>query len=98
MALHGANFMKEHGMDAQGNWYFSLTREGKPLVQPYNIFSDCFAAMAFSELYKATGNEEHKQLALDTFSNILQRQNNPKGVYNKAFSETRPLKKFFDFL
>ncbi|MFN9950239.1 MAG: AGE family epimerase/isomerase, partial [Bacteroidota bacterium] len=30
MALHGARFMQEHGRDAQGNWYFSLTAEGKP--------------------------------------------------------------------
>ncbi len=94
MALHGAEFMKKYGMDAQGNWYFSLTRQGKPLIQPYNIFSDCFAAMAFSELYKATGDESHKKLALDTFSNILDRQNNPKGIYTKAYPETRPLKSF----
>jgi N-acylglucosamine 2-epimerase len=94
MALLGAGFMKKYGMDAQGNWYFSLTREGKPLVQPYNIFSDCFAAMAFSELYKATGEEEYKQIALDTFHNILKRQANPKGLYNKAYPGTRPLKSF----
>lgn len=94
MALHGAGFMKKYGRDEQGNWYFSLTRDGKPLVQPYNIFSDCFAAMAFSELYKATANQEFKQIALNTFSNILKRQNNPKGIYNKLVPETRPLKNF----
>ncbi|MEL7585343.1 MAG: AGE family epimerase/isomerase [Prolixibacteraceae bacterium] len=94
MALHGAAFMEKYGRDASGNWYFSLTREGMPLVQPYNIFSDCFAAMAFSELYKATGNEKHKQIATTTFSNILCRQNNPKGSYSKAFPGTRPLKSF----
>ncbi|MBL7971588.1 MAG: AGE family epimerase/isomerase [Prolixibacteraceae bacterium] len=94
MALHGAEFMKKYGMDAQGNWYFSLTREGKPLVQPYNIFSDCFAAMAFSELYKATGDENHKLLALNTFANIQKRQDNTKGIYNKAYPGTRPLKSF----
>lgn len=94
MALHGAEFMKKYGMDAQGNWYFSLTREGKPLIQPYNIFSDCFAAMAFSELYKATGDENHKKLALNTFSNILNRQHNTKGIYTKAYPGTRPLKSF----
>jgi len=94
MALHGAEFMKKYGMDAQGNWYFSLTREGKPLIQPYNIFSDCFAAMAFSELYKATGDESHKKLALETFSNILNRQQNTKGIYTKAYPGTRPLKSF----
>ena len=94
MALHGAAFMKRYGMDENGNWYFSLTRDGRPLVQPYNIFSDCFAAMAFSELYKATGDEEHKQIALQTFNNILTRQANPKGQYTKAFPGTRPLKSF----
>ncbi len=94
MALHGAKFMEKFGRDNQGNWYFSLTDDGKPLVQPYNIFSDCFAAMAFSELYKATGEENHKQIALNTFNNILARQNNPKGLYNKAYSGTRPLKSF----
>jgi N-acylglucosamine 2-epimerase len=94
MALHGADFMKKYGTDAQGNWYFSLTREGKPLIHPYNIFSDCFAAMAFSELYKATGNEEYKIIALNTFKNILKRQETPKGIYNKAYPGTRPLKSF----
>lgn len=94
MALHGANFMRKYGMDSSGNWYFSLTRDGKPLIQPYNIFSDCFAAMAFSELYKATGDNAHKQLAVDTFRNIQKRQDNPKGSYNKVFPGTRPLKNF----
>jgi len=94
MALHGANFMKKFGMDALGNWYFSLNQEGKPLVHPYNIFSDCFAAMAFSELYKATGNQEYKQIALNTFNNILERQENPKGLYSKAYPGTRSLKNF----
>lgn len=94
MALHGADFMEKHGMDSNGNWYFSLNRSGQPLIQPYNIFSDCFAAMAFSELFLATGKEEHKQLALSTFNNILKRQDNPKGIYTKSFPGTRPLKNF----
>ena len=94
MALHGARFLQDFGMDAEGNWYFSLTREGKPLIQPYNIFSDCFAAMGFSELYKVTGDPAHKKLALDTFHHILQRQENPKGHYSKAVPGTRPLKNF----
>ncbi|HSR38314.1 MAG TPA: AGE family epimerase/isomerase [Phnomibacter sp.] len=94
MAIHGADFMKKYGRDAAGNWYFSLTREGKPLVQPYNIFSDCFAAMGFGALYKITGNEEYKQIAQNTFYNILRRQHNWKGVYNKAYPGTRPLRNF----
>ncbi len=94
MALHGASFMERFGRDANGNWYFSLTAEGKPLVQPYNIFSDCFATMAFAALDKATPNESYRQIALNTFENILVRQNDWKGVYNKSYPGTRKLKNF----
>lgn len=94
MALLGADFLEKYGRDAEGNWYFSLTREGKPLVQPYNIFSDCFAVMAFSELYKITREEKHKQLAVKSFDNILTRKDNWKGQYNKQYPGTRPLKNF----
>lgn len=94
MALHGAEFLQKYGHDGKLNWYFSLTRNGKPLVQPYNIFSDCFATMAFGQLYKATGNEEFGQIAKNTFENILKRSDNPKGKYNKLVPGTRPLKGF----
>lgn len=56
-AIQGAEFMKKHAHDGDYNWYFSLTRDGKPLVEPYNIFSYTFAAMAFGQLSLATGNE-----------------------------------------
>lgn len=94
MALLGANFLKKHGRDDEGNWYFSLTKEGKPLIQPYNIFSDCFATMAFGQLFKATGKDEYAEIAKTTFENILKKSSNPKGIYNKAFPGTRPLKGF----
>jgi N-acylglucosamine 2-epimerase len=94
MALHGAKFLQKYGHDGNLNWYFSLTREGQPLVQPYNIFSDCFATMAFGQLYKATGNEEYGQIAKKTFENILKRSDNPKGKYNKLVPGTRQLKGF----
>jgi N-acylglucosamine 2-epimerase len=94
MAIRGSQFLKAHGRDSEGNWYFSLTRDGKPISQPYNIFSDCFVAMGFAQLYKATKNEEDKEIALTTFFNILERQKNPKGPYNKQFPGTRPLQSF----
>jgi N-acylglucosamine 2-epimerase len=94
MALHGAEFMERYGRDAEGNWYFSLTADGKPLVQPYNIFSDCFATMAFAALDRIAPNDRYKKIATDTFQNILKRQHNWKGQYNKAFPGTRELKNF----
>ena len=94
MALHGANFLKNYGRDDSGNWYFSLTADGKPLVQPYNIFSDCFATMAFASLDKAMPSDEYKKIALETFNNIIKRKNDSKGKYNKSYPGTRSLKNF----
>lgn len=99
MAQHGADFLLQHGRAVdQGSvaspWYFSVTREGKPLVQPYNIFSDCFATMAFGQLSLATGNDQQAELAERTFRQILDRRQNPKGQWNKAVADTRPLKNF----
>ena len=94
VAKHGADFLIKHGRDEEGNWYFSLTAEGKPLVQPYNIFSDCFATMAFAALDKACPSEEYKKIALTTFDNIIARRQNTKGKYNKNFPGTRSLKNF----
>ena len=93
-AEHGAQFLLKNGRDRYGNWYFSLNRSGSPLVEPYNIFSDCFAAMAFHELSLATGNREYLQVALDSLRNILKRQKNPKGKYNKSCPGTRDLSGF----
>ena len=94
MARLGAEFLLNNGHDGKGNYYFSLNRQGEPLVQPYNIFSDCFAAMAFGALYKADPKEEYAKMATDTFNKIISRQDNPKGKYNKAYPGTRVLKNF----
>lgn len=93
-ALQGAEFMKKHGHDGAYNWYFSLDRTGQPLVEPYNIFSYTFAAMAFAQLGKASGIEEYNDIALKTFDKILVRQHNPKDKWNKAYPGTRNLKNF----
>ncbi len=93
-AQHGADFLQKYGQAPDGTWYFSLTREGKPLIQPYNIFSDCFATQAFGQLYKATQKAEYAELARNTFYSILERRDNPKRNWSKAVGGTRPLKNF----
>jgi len=92
LAAGGANFLAEKGRDETGNWYFSLNQAGEPLVQPYNIFSDCFAAMAFSQYALASGEDWAKAVALQAYQNVLRRQANPKGKYNKVYPGTRSLR------
>lgn len=92
IASNGAKFLSQHGRDTDGNWYFALTRTGEPLVQPYNIFSDCFAAMAFSQYALASGEEWAKDVAMQAYNNVLRRKDNPKGKYTKTYPGTRPMK------
>ena len=93
-AIQGAEFLKKYGHDGHFNWYFSLTRDGKPLVEPYNIFSYTFATMAFGQLSIATGNKEYADIAKKTFDIILSKVDNPKGKWNKIYPGTRNLKNF----
>ena len=93
-AIQGAEFLKKYAHDGNYDFYFSLTREGKPIIQPYNIFSNTFACMAFAQLAEATGSEEYKEIALKTFQRILDRRNDPKGRWEKSYPGTRPMKGF----
>ena len=93
-AVKGAEFLKKHGHDGNYNFYFSTTREGEPLVEPYNIFSNSFATMAFGQLAKATGSKEYEEIALKAWNKVLERRDNPKGKWNKLHPGTRNLKNF----
>jgi N-acylglucosamine 2-epimerase len=94
IANHGTEFLRKHAVDSQGNWYFALDRVGRPLVQPYNIFSDCFGAMALAQFAKAAADQTVAHVALQTYNNILKRASNPKGPYEKQVPGTRPMKGF----
>ena len=93
MSKLGIDFLIKNGKDENGDFYFSLDERGQPLIVPYNIFSDCFAAMAFSQYAKASEDQEVWHLAKSIYHNILSRKNNPKGPYNKSIG-TRRLKDF----
>ena len=88
----GADFLRAHGRSPDGGWYFSLTRDGRPLVQPYNVFSDCFAAMASSEFARAADDDGARSIAAETHAEILRKQDAPKGQWEKSYPGTRPMK------
>lgn len=93
-AEHGAAFLQKYGHDGNLNWYFALDREGRPLVEPYNIFSYTFAVIAFGQLALATGNKEYEEIARKTFDIVLSKVDNPKGRWNKAAKGARSMKSF----
>ena len=93
-AVQGAEFLRKYAHDGKLNWYFSLDRQGNPLVEPYNIFSYTFATMAFGQLSLATGNQEYADIARKTFEIVLSKKDHPKGKWDKTHPRTRQLKSF----
>lgn len=73
IAEAGFDFLRKHGRDANGMYYFALNRQGVPAMAPYSLFSDCFAAMGGAKLYKITGKQEHADTAIEAMNNYLTR-------------------------
>lgn len=91
LAEHGRQFLQAHGRTAEGDWYFALDREGRPLVAAYNLFSDYFACAAFAEYAAAAEDRDALTIAKESFQRIEKRRENPKGGYTKQFGETRQM-------
>ena len=94
IAQHGCDFLESKAHDGEFNWFFSLRRDGKPLVAPYNIFSYTFASMALGKMYHITGAEKYKSAVNSTLKKIIERAEKPKGKWDKSVFNTRPLKNF----
>ncbi len=94
IARLGVDFLDKYAFDEQGDCFFALDRNGQPLVKAYNIFSDCFMAMAYARYGQAAQKSWFIHRSKQIFQSILERKGNPKGVYNKQVTENRPLKNF----
>ncbi len=92
LARLGAVFIRENGRAPGGDFYFAVDRFGKPLVQPYNIYADCFCAAGFAEYGRASGEGWTTELAVAAWRRIRERAPNPKGIWTKQIAANRPLK------
>jgi len=90
LAKHGAKFLDDHCFDpSDGRMWFHVTREGQPIRKRRYAFSESFAAIAYGELAKATGDEIFAEKARRTFQRFIDHNLNPQGVTPK-FSDVRP--------
>jgi len=67
------DFVAAHGRDEDGRWCFRLSPDGRILTGPSSIYTDGFAILGLSELYRATGDEHVLALALETFEQVRPR-------------------------
>lgn len=87
----GVEFMRKHGRAENGDFYFAMDKTGNPLIQPYNIFSDCFMCTALAEYSRVTGDQQAHEEALQIYRRIQERKDNPKGIWTKAIPGARNL-------
>ena len=92
LARMSARFLDEHCFDpVDGRMWFQVTREGKPIRKRRDAFSESFAAIAYGELAKATGDDEYAAKAKRCFHRFIDHNLNPLGIDPK-FTSTRPMK------
>ncbi|MCS5627736.1 MAG: AGE family epimerase/isomerase [Planctomycetes bacterium] len=92
LAKHGAKFLDEHCFDlSDGRMWFHVTREGEPIRKRRYGYSESFAAVAYGELFKATGEELYAEKARQAFKSFVDHNLDPRGVEPK-FTGVRPMK------
>jgi N-acylglucosamine 2-epimerase len=90
LAKHGADFLLQHCFDpVDGRMWFHVTRDGRPIRKRRYAFTESFAAIAFGELAKATGDQQYSDLALKCFHRFIDHNQNPDGS-NQKFTDVRP--------
>ena len=77
------NYLKGTGRSADGKWNYLFDGDGKMLETDISIYVDGFVLAGMTEYYIATGCEEAKTIALETFENTWDRIQRP-GSYRVA--------------
>ena len=92
LCKHGIDFMERHGFDsADGRMWFHVTRDGRPIRKRRYAFTESFAAIAYGEYAKATGESWAADKAAALFKRFVDLNLDPQGVEPK-FTDTRPSK------
>ena len=91
-AENGYEFINKYCFSPAGHMYFRVTRDGKPLQERRYYFSEAFAVMGYCEYYKATGNPEVKERAINLYS-LMEKYYTTPGIFPpKINPETRKYK------
>lgn len=90
-AKSGIDFLLSKCFAPDGQMYFHVTQEGKPIRKRRYFFSETFAVIALAAYAKASGDEEIAKNAREIFTNCLDFATGKKQL-PKKFEDTRPSK------
>ncbi len=92
LSKHGIDFLEKHAYDEDGKMYFHLTRDGKPVRMRRYAFSESFAAIAYGEYAKASGDKSYAEKAIHVFKNFISYNTGKIHVESKFVESTRSMK------
>ena len=92
LSKHGIDFLEKHAYDEDGKMYFHLTRDGKPVRMRRYAFSESFAAIAYGEYAKASGDKSYAEKAIHVFKNFISYNTEKIHVEPKFVESTRSVK------
>jgi len=72
-ARHGATFLRQFAHDQTLSCYAQLDRRGRPVAPATNVLADSFTAIAYVQLYRATGEDEWAILAKQLYAGLQHR-------------------------
>jgi N-acylglucosamine 2-epimerase len=87
----GYEFLNKHCFDEDGQMFFHVTREGKPIRKRRYFFSETFYVLAAAAYAKAGGDAEAAAKAKQVFGKCIEYATNP-GLLEPKFTGTRPSK------
>jgi N-acylglucosamine 2-epimerase len=90
-AKMGVDFLLNHCFDEDGQMFFHVTREGKPIRKRRYFFSETFAVIAFAAYAKASGDKKVGKIARGLFDKCISYSTGEINLPPK-FENTRPTK------
>ena len=88
---HGIDFLEKHCYDETGKLFFLVDKQGRPLRMRRYVYSEAFAAIAYAAYYKATGLEQYREKAVETFERFRDYNYTP-GLIPPKFSDHRRMR------
>lgn len=87
----GYDFLNQHCFDTDGQMFFHVTRDGKPIRKRRYFFSETFYVIAAAAYAKASGDEQAAANARRVFDQCVRYATTP-GLLPAKFTGTRPSK------
>lgn len=87
----GYDFLNQHCFDSDGQMFFHVTRDGKPIRKRRYFFSETFYVIAAAAYAKASGDDQAATNARQVFDQCIKYATTP-GLLPSKFTETRPSK------